>query len=275
MTGRLDGDGDGDGVVSPVVARTYLASRRALRRLFVVLQASFDGLWLGSLSRRTLHLVDDQYYKGERQYTDEGYNRGGLWQWEKAVVDEFFTGQRKVVVYGAGGGRELLALARLGHDVDGFECNPRLVEFGNRFLAAEGRPERIALAPRDAWPATSGTYDGVIVGWGSYMLIQGRPQRVAFLRHAHSHMRPGSPILLSFFARSGDNVHFRIVTTLANLVRRGRRRAPVEMGDALLPNYVHCFTREEVEAELREGGFDMVHFEIGEYGLAVGRAADP
>lgn len=45
------------------------------------------------------------------------------------------------------------------------------------------------------------------------------------------------------------------------------------------PNYVHYFTRDEAEAELREGGFRLVEFHPqgsggDDSGFAVGRAED-
>ena len=40
------------------------------------------------------------------------------------------------MVVGGGGGREVLALRRLGYEVDGFECDPGLVACANELLAA-------------------------------------------------------------------------------------------------------------------------------------------
>lgn len=60
--------------------------------------------------------------------------------------------------------------------------------------------------------------------------------------------------------------------TVANVGRRLRGRALVEVGDALDPNYTHRFTRDEIASELTEGGFRLVAYEPEPYPHAAGRA---
>lgn len=257
-----------------MIVSLYLWSERSLQRLFRLVKACFDGLWLGLLSRELLEAVDVSYYHREKQYTDEGYNRGGLWLWEQAALDRFFVGSERIVVTGAGGGREVLALRKLGYDAVGFECNERLAAFGDRLLTAEGHPGRLCWTPRDVWPDLAHPCDGVIVGWGSYMLIQGRARRVKFLQGAHTCLPEGGPILVSFFARSGTPAYLRIVARIGSILRRAQGRDPVELGDALdsHPVYVHYFTKDEVVQELAEGGFELVSYDEKDYGVAVARA---
>lgn len=179
-----------------MIVSLYLSSER----LFRVVKACFDGIWLGLLSRERLHAIDTSY---SERYADEGYNRGGLWPWEQAAIDRFFAGRTRIVVTGAGGGCEVLALRKLGYDAIGFDPNAQLAAVGDRLLASEGHPGRLWCAPRDVWPGTAGPCDGVVVGWGSYMLIQGRARRVTYLRGARACLPEGAPILVSFFARGG------------------------------------------------------------------------
>jgi hypothetical protein len=49
----------------------------------------------------------------------------------------------------------------------------------------------------------------------------------------------------------------------------------VTLGDALVPEQVHYFTRDEIEAELADGGLDLVDFGAEDYGWAVGRVRSP
>lgn len=83
---------------------------------------------------------------------------------------------------------------------------------------------------------------------------------------------PGSPILLSFFARTETSRYDTLVCRMAGLTRvvpRGRKE-PVKVGDHLTWSYNHLFTWKEAEAELREAGIRMVDFgEVGG-GHAVG-----
>ena len=173
---------------------------------------------------------------------------------------------------GAGGGREILALRQLGYDAVGFECNARLVSFANRLLSGEGVGGEVLPAPRDGVAPGLGNYDGVIVGWGAYMLIRGRAARVEFLRSLRRHVPDDAPILLSFFTRSEDQTFFKLSAAVGNVLRRLLGRERLELGDGLAPNYVHCFTEGEVALELAEAGFELVSYQTDGYGRAIGAA---
>ena len=95
---------------------------------------------------------------------------------------------------------------------------------------------------------------------------------MAFLRALRERATVGTPILLSFFARTGDLRYDDLTFRIANLIRRmvGGRKEPIELGDHLNWSYSHWFTRDEIEIELREAGIRLVEFgDIGE-GYAVG-----
>jgi hypothetical protein len=172
-----------------------------------------------------------------------------------------------------------VALARLGYTVTGYECNPALLDYGRALLARTGcRGAELGGMARDRVPRDGGRYDGVIVGWSAYMLIPGRARRVAFLADLRAQVPVDAPILVSFFSRPDGGVRERIVTALANAVRRLRRARPVDPGDDLAPDYVHRFTRDEVAAELAAAGYRLREFRPqgrGPYdsGYAVGTAA--
>jgi hypothetical protein len=258
----------------PRLGKLYFASHRALGRVIVGLSAAFSGVWLGLLPRRVLYLIDAAYYDRQRYYQTEDYNRSGLWPWERRAIETHFAGCRSLLVGAAGGGREVLALRRDGLDVHGFECHPALAQFANELLSKDGYAPDIRLALRDSCPDFGRTYDGLVVGWGAYMLIRGRQRRIDFLRQLRKHAKPGAPVLLSFFHMVGGPRRYRIAAAIGNvfaLVLRGER---VEVGDFLVPDFVHYFTREELESELRAGGFEPILFGTNEYGHAVGRAVE-
>jgi hypothetical protein len=255
------------------LARWYYRSDRLVNAGLRALRGLFEGIWLGVLSPEQIARLDEVYYDRATMYVMESYNRAGLWSWEQAAIDMHFAGVRKIVVTSAGGGREVVALVKAGYEVVGFEPNGDLARFGNQLLAADGLIAEIKLSERDCWPAKTVDADGAIVGWGGYMLIAGRHHRVAFLREAAMQLPAHAPLLLSFFPREGDDIRLRLVTWIANFLRRPLRRVRVACGDALAPNLVHFFTRAEVTAEMSEAGFELVDFGIGidGYGWAVGR----
>jgi hypothetical protein len=254
------------------VARWYHQSNRLVNKAFIAIRGCFEGIWLGVLSHEQAARIDEVYYDRNAMYVTESYNRGGLFPWEQAAIDAHFDGVRRIVVTSAGGGREVLALDKAGYEVVGFEPHRDLVRFGNSLLAADGISAEIRPSERDRWPADAVDADGVIVGWGGYMLISGRGRRVAFLQEAAKRLPAHAPVLVSFHPRERDeNVRFRIITRIANPLRRLLRHDPVVFGDALAPSLVHFFTKAELESEMSEAGFELVDFGTDGYGWAVAR----
>jgi hypothetical protein len=276
----------------PLLVRIYFLTRSWFEKTLAMAWggawACFTGLWLGVLPRDSLHAIDEEYYSrsnrgdsartrlpvrpDEPDYHGEEWNKSGLFDWEKEVVIEYFANYKRLLVIGAGGGREVLALLRLGYEVDGFESHPGLVTAANDLLRAEGYDSTVRLAPRDEAPSTGATYDGIVVGWAMYMLVQGSERRIALLRQLRAQTRTRGPILISFFYRAASPKVYKLAALVANVTQRVLRRQPTEVGDWLQPNYVHFFTQEEVISELSEGGFNSVHYSIEGYGHAVGTA---
>jgi hypothetical protein len=239
-----------------------------------LLRASFTGFWLGILGRDTIYLIDKYYYDSQKRYHEQGYNRGGLFTWEHKVIDTYFNQCKRILVGGAGGGREVLALCKLGYEVDGFECHPELAAFANKVLKKEGLLAKVQLVPRDECPNSNKMYNGLIVGWGVYMHIQGKKKRITFLKNMRAKVFQQSPILVSFYYRNQNARYFRVTAAIANGLRWILGRSPVELGDSLDPNYAHNFTEAEISEELRQGGFEIISYKSEEYGHAVAVASD-
>jgi hypothetical protein len=245
-----------------MIARVYLRLASIWRRALLLADVGFVGFWLGVLGRGGLHAVDDAVYRQRRNYGEDEHNLRGLFDWEEEAVKRWFAGCRRLLVLGAGGGREVIALARMGYRVAGFECNRALVGAANDILGRHGLRDSASVAwlARDTAPDGAERFDGVIVGWSAYMLISGRQSRIRFLAGLHARVAAGGPLLISFFTRPGDSSRLRAISRVANAIRRLLRRPLVEVGDDLAPNYVHRFTAAEVEAELRDAGFRLVAF---------------
>ena len=259
-------------------AALYVRANRLFRVALRAIDAVWGGLWLGALRREDLVAVDEAHYRSLDRYASDAHNRSGLFDWEEEVVRDFFPAGGRLLVTAAGGGREVLALARQGWDVDGFECNPALVDHAAALLGGEGIDATVRLLPPDRAPAAGTPYDAAIVGWGSYMHTPGRGRRIAFLRELRGVLRDDAPVLLSFFTAPAGGLRQRVVTSVGNAVRRLRAAERLEPGDDLVPNFVHYFTEEQVAAELAEGGFRMLRFRPQgsrptDTGFAVARAA--
>ncbi|MBC5811517.1 MAG: class I SAM-dependent methyltransferase [Candidatus Eremiobacteraeota bacterium] len=259
------------------LVRLYLDSERKLRalrgsRLGRLAYAAYEGAWLGTFDRSRLNAVTNAFYaqSGDR-YVDEAYNASGLTEWERAAVERHFGECRTVLVTAAGGGREVFGLASLGFDVTAFECAPHLVAWSRTFLSGRGVNATLLAAEPDEVPPL-GQFDGVVVGWGSYMHVAGRAARIAFLRRLRESLAPGAPLLVSFKALGAPRPERRAVVAVANVVRRLRGRDAAEIGDELKGWFRHCFTRVQIEDELRSAGFSPAAYAEEPYGHAVGIA---
>jgi hypothetical protein len=223
-------------------------------------------------TRPQLHSIGAYKYKWDALYVTDEHNQRGLFGWEIRAIEKYFAGCECLLLTAAGGGREVLALRRLGIKVQGVESDERLMRFANDLMEREGLSPDIKWAPWDHLPELREEYDGVVVGWGGYMLIRGKNSRVMYLRRLRERVAHGAPILLSFFTTGHYTRGLRAVAKLGNLVARTLGREAIELGDSLLPNYVHFFTQEQLENELQEGGFELICYERYPFGHGIGRA---
>jgi len=234
-----------------------------------------EGFWLGFLDPEDLTAITIRSYEQSRVYSGPEHNQSGLFPWERETIDRFFRPGSRILVAACGGGRELIALHRLGFQADGFDCTPHLVETSRRLLQELGISSNVMLCPPNEVPLESPPHDGLIVGWTAYMQIPGSARRIAFLRKLHASVPPEAPILISFWVREGESPDEGRVFRLAKWLRSlpGRRADPVETGDHVTDRgYHHCFAKEEIEAEFRAGGFRMCHYSQADHPYAVGVA---
>ena len=264
-------------VARPTVAvrrwvRLFKSADRWFNRGVRLATAIHEGFWLGCLSADELNVVTAAHYAQSLESTSAEGNLRGFFDWERRALEKYFPAGSNVLVAGAGGGREVLALLRAGYSADGFECNPALVEAGNAIFDQAGEARGVIFCPPDQVPSGARVYRGIVVGWTAYSHIPTRERRVEFLRALCQRALPGSPILLSFFARDGnsryDAVAFQVATWIRRLLRG--RKEPAELGDHLNWSYSRWFTREEIESELREAGIRLVDFGDISEGYAVG-----
>jgi SAM-dependent methyltransferase len=231
------------------------------------------GLWLGLLDSGAACQATLDYYARSCRYSDESHNCSGLLSWESQALERHFPRQGRVLVLGAGGGREVIALAAKGFEVEGFECCPPLAERANRLLDKTGIGSRVVVIAPNEVPSVHG-FDAAVVGWGAYMHVPGQTRRIRFLRALRAALEPGGPLLLSFFARRGTGRSDLWAARLANSLRTvlGHGDDPVEVGDRLQGSFDHYFTEDEIREEMEASGFRLAHYSDAEYPHAVGVA---
>lgn len=255
--------------MKPLV-KTYFKAYPWLARL-PINTGLVSGFALGLFDREDFHYLDELNAGRTGKWASESHNLRGLLSWEEKALKAWFPSGGRLLITAVGGGREVLALEPMGYDLQAFECNPELVEAANRHLRTHGLASRVETCSRDRAPSTTGHFDGVIVGWGSYTLIMGRDARINFLRALREHLVEGAPLLLSYFKLEGSSrLGDRIQRAIASRLRRLRGAPALEKNDVMDWNYRHRFPDAEIRAELAEAGFETAYISDDAYAHAVG-----
>ena len=162
---------------------------------------------LSLAAERFLDFYNDYAYGRHRGFRSA--SRTELIWWERAAIERHFPRPpARVLVGGAGAGREAFALAAMGYEVTAFEPSPSLLGA----LVAECRPGTPVTAYRGSYQglprlesvpsgvavdlASREPFDAVILGFGSFSHLRTEGERIATLRSIRE--ITAGPILISF-----------------------------------------------------------------------------
>lgn len=243
----------------PLLARAILATRSvdtAYRR--------FDRL----RSRAVVRLASDRvlaefnalaYERDDVYHPARAAFRSRLFPWETAAIrDHFDPPPGRVLLCGAGGGREAFALAERGYEVVASEPAPELAAA----MAArattmprvrayragyEDLPQLFPARAHDegADVAALGPFTAAVMGWGSFSHLATRAARLGALRSMAA--ATTGPILVSFLA-FGDP---------STAHRSGRGDKGSEIFSIFIGRY-HTVSARELEDLSREAGLSVV-----------------
>lgn len=208
--------------------------------------------------------------------TQSSYNprsdifRAYLFPWEEAVIARFFPDPpARVLIGGAGGGREVWPLAQRGYDVVAFEPSGALTNMMMEHLPADlhvqvyraaygDLPHLHGARPGDA-PATLSTlapFDAALIGWGSFAHLPNTAARAHTLK-AFAAVTNG-PIVVSFLQFRTAPPASTSVNRLRQRLRRWRNRTP---GDqfAMYVGFYHEIDEEELIALARQANVRIAH----------------
>jgi SAM-dependent methyltransferase len=226
-----------------------------------VLQKAANGcLWIaaGLLQRADLQAASEARWRQFGKSIDE--IDSGLDAFEQGLYSQLLGTSDRVLVIGAGTGREVLALRRLGYDVTGLEQVPQLVEIARQHMA-----QRLVDAPFEVGTIEStrltGPFDAVIFSRGVYSFLRGSRARIAALCRIGTMLSSRGRILISYYENArGSSWGPRLARLGARL---GRSDWRAERGDvfsrdhhaAHVLRYEHLFQAHDVAGECGAAGF--------------------
>jgi hypothetical protein len=202
---------------------------------------------------------------------DEAYHpassafRASLFSWEENVISTYFRPPpARLLIGGAGGGREVLALASMGYEVVAFEPSAALAA-AMAGTVAKGSNVRVYRASYEDLPSlyparpeepsgsleTELEFDVGILGWGSYSHIRNEQQRIRTLSLFARYVR--GPILVSFYQFGGK--------TPPKRVERMSRLLKIGSGDrfSVYIGFTHDVIAAELATAAERSGLSIVH----------------
>jgi hypothetical protein len=251
------------------VGARLILSTRFIDELYRLIDRARSALVLALASDAVLARFNCLAYGGREtcQPGSPAYLRH-LFPWEKNVVATYFPPPpARVLIGGAGGGREILALAEMGYEVVAFEPSAALTgamaekftkELNARVYRAsyEDMPRLFSARPDEPCGSLEAEpdFDAAILGWGSYSHLRTEEQRIRTLSSFARHVR--GPILVSFFA----SVKITPRRTWTERVRRTLKIRPGESFSVYM-GFTHEVSASELRATADRSGLLIVHLD--------------
>lgn len=266
--------------------RAALAAERAAGAVARGVSLLVEEMALAWVPPHRRDAVTAAVYGAQRMYlAGSPHFEQGLFDWEsRALAAPEFPRAGRILLGGAGGGREARALASMGYSVIGFDPSVRLVErsatalaglpatvvhagYGDLIAAARGEPGPLSDVPR------SPPVDAVVLGWASFSHLMAGEQRLALL-HATRAIAPAAPLLLSFLAAGGGGEGGR-----GERARRALRRTFAALGAPGAPRagdrfvawggFLHLLSVEDIRTLAAAAGYRVAIVAASPYGHAL------
>jgi len=228
-------------------------------RSFLITSLAGDG---------TLEAYNDLTYGATRVYDASAPQfRTRLFNWEAELVERVFPkAPGRILVGGAGGGREAFELVARGYDVTAFEPSEVLARSMAERAKEAGAPVEVLLgryeelprlqefASRQAVDLTERPpYSAALLGWSSFSHIRRREGRIATLQRFAA--VTDGPVVASFFLRPPAGRARQHPLSRLSITRGWRSE-----GDSFTPHigFFHLSSADELAGEVADAGLVLV-----------------
>jgi hypothetical protein len=269
----------------PLLIRIALASERfrcTVERLQRLLSEEVLWAWTGPQQREAINRV---VYSGKEMYLPGGriFEEGLLDRERIAFATPPFPPSGRILLGGAGGGRELHALCGMGYDVMAFDPCEQLCEGARQVVSGYPKSTVVCASYADLVTAAeqrSGplaahvlntSFDAVLFGLRSFNYVFTDLDREALLRATRT-IAPKAPLLFTFVVRPQGAENGRLdrlrapLRRLFKLVKAPSARRP---GDRFMlgSGFIHALTHDEVRTVADQTGYRIVYYRQGDTNL--------
>jgi 2-polyprenyl-3-methyl-5-hydroxy-6-metoxy-1,4-benzoquinol methylase len=189
----------------------------------------------------------------------------GSFSWEKSFFAAHIHEGDRLLVVGAGAGRDVLPLIEAGHHVTALDIAPQALRILSEGALARGFTVKTIHGSITSVALPEGTFDVVLFSWFCYGYLLGAAERRSALDRSRAALRPGGRVMISY--QPVTSVVSPPFPRVARLVARALGGLGVCDGDhftvsgtARNPHalFLHAFRTEEIEGEVRRAGLDLV-----------------
>ncbi|MEW6170004.1 MAG: methyltransferase domain-containing protein [Candidatus Omnitrophota bacterium] len=183
----------------------------------------------------------------------------GLYDAEKEFIEKYNFKKNKCLILGCGGGREAIALAKLGIDVIGVDFVKEMVDMAmENSLRSEIRM-KFVIGDFTNLFFKQFSFDLSMITSCMYGSIPTRERRISFLKEVKKALKEGAKLYISFWGMGPkDNNRFFILRKVIAFLSFGNFR--YQKGDRILPSneFHHLFnSNEEFINEVEEADFKV------------------